>query len=41
MLVGDVRQHQAVEAGRPFEQLQQAGMLTARLEESSGRKTRR
>ena len=33
VLVGDVRQHQAVDAGRPYEQLQQAGMLTARLEE--------
>lgn len=33
LLVGDVRQHQAVEAGRPFEQLQQAGMTTARLDE--------
>jgi conjugative relaxase-like TrwC/TraI family protein len=33
LLVGDVRQHQAVEAGRPFEQFQQAGMRTVRLEE--------
>jgi len=33
LLVGDVRQHQAVDAGRPYEQLQQAGMPTARLEE--------
>ncbi len=33
VLVGDVRQHQAVDAGRPYEQLQQAGMQTARLEE--------
>ena len=33
VLVGDTRQHQAVDAGRPFEQLQQAGMRTARLEE--------
>jgi hypothetical protein len=33
VLVGDVRQHQAVDAGRPYEQLQQAGMRTARLEE--------
>src|SRR5271166_2131822 len=30
LLVGDIRQHQGVEAGRPFEQLQQAGMRTAR-----------
>ncbi len=33
VLVGDVRQHQAVDAGRPFEQLQEAGMRTARLDE--------
>jgi hypothetical protein len=33
VLVGDIRQHQAVDAGRPYEQLQQAGMQTARLEE--------
>jgi conjugative relaxase-like TrwC/TraI family protein len=33
LLVGDIRQHQGVEAGRPFEQLQQAGMHTAKLEE--------
>jgi conjugative relaxase-like TrwC/TraI family protein len=33
LLVGDVRQHQAVEAGRPFQQLQEAGMKTARLED--------
>ncbi|HEV2418049.1 MAG TPA: MobF family relaxase [Terriglobia bacterium] len=33
LLVGDIRQHQAVEAGRPFEQMQEAGMRTARLEE--------
>jgi conjugative relaxase-like TrwC/TraI family protein len=33
VLVGDVRQHQAVDAGRPFEQLQEAGMGTARLDE--------
>jgi len=31
--VGDVRQHQAVEAGSPFEQLQQHGMTTAALTE--------
>src|ERR1700741_1894699 len=29
----DTRQHQGVEAGRPFEQLQEAGMRTARLDE--------
>jgi conjugative relaxase-like TrwC/TraI family protein len=33
LLVGDVRQHQGVEAGRPFEQLQEAGMRTAMLDE--------
>jgi conjugative relaxase-like TrwC/TraI family protein len=33
LLIGDVRQHQGVEAGRPFEQLQQAGMQTAKLDE--------
>jgi conjugative relaxase-like TrwC/TraI family protein len=33
LLVGDVRQHQAVEAGRPFEQLQKHGMTTAQLNE--------
>jgi conjugative relaxase-like TrwC/TraI family protein len=33
LLVGDVRQHQAVDAGRPYEQLQEAGMQTARLTE--------
>jgi conjugative relaxase-like TrwC/TraI family protein len=33
LLVGDTRQHEAVEAGRPYKQLQQAGMQTARLDE--------
>jgi conjugative relaxase-like TrwC/TraI family protein len=33
LLVGDIRQHQAVKAGRPFEQFQEAGMRTVRLEE--------
>jgi len=33
LLVGDRRQHEAVEAGRPFAQLQDAGMLTVRLDE--------
>jgi ATP-dependent exoDNAse (exonuclease V) alpha subunit len=33
LLVGDTRQHQAVEAGRPYQQLQEAGMQTARLNE--------
>ncbi|MGB7561652.1 MAG: AAA family ATPase, partial [Candidatus Acidiferrales bacterium] len=33
LLVGDTRQHQAVEAGTPYQQLQEAGIQTARLEE--------
>jgi conjugative relaxase-like TrwC/TraI family protein len=33
LLVGDRRQHEAVEAGRPFAQLQDAGMVTVRLDE--------
>ncbi len=33
LLIGDTRQHQGVEAGRPFQQLQQAGMRTAHLDE--------
>src|SRR5215204_3050696 len=33
VLVGDVRQHQAVEAGSPFQQLQEHGMTTAALTE--------
>src|SRR6202011_3010277 len=33
LLIGDIHQHQGVEAGRPFEQLQEAGMRTARLDE--------
>ena len=33
LLIGDVRQHQGVEAGRPFEQLQEAGMRTATLDD--------
>jgi conjugative relaxase-like TrwC/TraI family protein len=33
LLTGDTRQHQGVEAGRPFEQLQEAGMRTAKLDE--------
>jgi ATP-dependent exoDNAse (exonuclease V) alpha subunit len=31
LLVGDTRQHEAVEAGRPFAQLQEAGMRTTTL----------
>src|SRR5579871_1777141 len=33
LLVGDVRQHQAVEAGEPYRQLQDGGIATARLDE--------
>jgi ATP-dependent exoDNAse (exonuclease V) alpha subunit len=33
VLVGDTRQHQAVEAGRPYQQLREAGIETARLDE--------
>jgi conjugative relaxase-like TrwC/TraI family protein len=33
LLVGDTRQHEAVEAGRPYQQLQEAGIETARLSE--------
>lgn len=33
LFVGDRRQHEAVEAGRPFAQLQDAGMKTVKLEE--------
>jgi conjugative relaxase-like TrwC/TraI family protein len=33
LLVGDVRQHQAVEAGTPYQQLQEAGIQTARFDE--------
>ena len=33
LLIGDTRQHQGVEAGKPFEQLVQAGMKTAQLDQ--------
>jgi ATP-dependent exoDNAse (exonuclease V) alpha subunit len=33
LLVGDTRQHEAVEAGRPYQQLQEAGIEMARLDE--------
>jgi conjugative relaxase-like TrwC/TraI family protein len=33
LLIGDIRQHQGVEAGKPFEQLVQAGMKTAQLDQ--------
>jgi ATP-dependent exoDNAse (exonuclease V) alpha subunit len=33
LLVGDARQHEAVDAGRPYHQLQEAGIRTAHLDE--------
>jgi conjugative relaxase-like TrwC/TraI family protein len=33
LFVGDTRQHEAVEAGRPYAQLQDAGLRTAQLDE--------
>jgi ATP-dependent exoDNAse (exonuclease V) alpha subunit len=33
LLIGDIRQHQGVEAGRPFQQLQEAEMRTAALDD--------
>jgi conjugative relaxase-like TrwC/TraI family protein len=33
LLIGDTRQHQGVNAGKPFEQLQEAGMKTAQLDQ--------
>ena len=33
LLIGDVRQHQGVDAGKPFEQLQQVGLRTSTLDE--------
>jgi conjugative relaxase-like TrwC/TraI family protein len=33
LLVGDTRQHEAVEAGKPYQQLREAGIETARLDE--------
>jgi conjugative relaxase-like TrwC/TraI family protein len=33
LLIGDTRQHQGVEAGKPFEQLVEAGMHTAQLDQ--------
>lgn len=32
LVIGDTRQHQGVEAGKPFEQMQAAGMRTSQLE---------
>jgi conjugative relaxase-like TrwC/TraI family protein len=33
LLIGDTRQHQGVDAGKPFEQLREAGMKTAQLDQ--------
>ena len=33
LVIGDTRQHQGVEAGKPFEQMQQAGMRTSQLDQ--------
>ncbi|MGA8940857.1 MAG: MobF family relaxase [Acidobacteriaceae bacterium] len=33
LLIGDTRQHQGVDAGKPFEQLQETGMRTAQLDQ--------
>ncbi|MDR3754790.1 MAG: MobF family relaxase [Terracidiphilus sp.] len=33
LLIGDTRQHQGVEAGKPFEQLLESGMRTAQLDQ--------
>ncbi len=33
LLIGDTRQHQGVEAGKPFEQLQDGGLRTAQLDQ--------
>jgi conjugative relaxase-like TrwC/TraI family protein len=33
LLIGDTRQHQGVDAGKPFEQLQEAAMKTAQLDQ--------
>jgi hypothetical protein len=32
LIIGDIRQHQGVEAGRPFQQMQEAGMQTSQLD---------
>lgn len=33
LFLGDMQQHEAVEAGKPYAQMQEAGMHTARLDE--------
>ncbi len=32
LVIGDTRQHQGVDAGRPFQQMQEAGMQTSKLD---------
>lgn len=32
LVIGDIRQHQGVDAGRPFQQMQEAGMRTSQLD---------
>jgi ATP-dependent exoDNAse (exonuclease V) alpha subunit len=32
LVIGDIRQHQGVDAGRPFQQMQEAGMQTSHLD---------
>jgi conjugative relaxase-like TrwC/TraI family protein len=32
LVIGDIRQHQGVDAGRPFQQMQEAGMQTSKLD---------
>ena len=46
LVIGDTRQHQGVDAGRPFQQMQEAGMQTSKLDtimraEGPGSATRR
>jgi ATP-dependent exoDNAse (exonuclease V) alpha subunit len=33
LVIGDTRQHQSVDAGRPFQQMQEAGMQTSQLDQ--------
>jgi hypothetical protein len=32
LVIGDTRQHQGVDSGRPFQQMQEAGMQTSKLD---------
>jgi ATP-dependent exoDNAse (exonuclease V) alpha subunit len=32
LVIGDIRQHQGVDAGRLFQQMQEAGMQTSKLD---------